>query len=504
MTVLYRTVFVYINCYRVYSIYGGNMSRKHVLKNSSFYIIGSVFTRGIGFIMLPIYTYFLTPDVYGKVNLLNSFIQVMIFIVGLSLYAAISRFYVKYKDDTNKIKRLFGSIYVFLVISGLFFALLSVVFNEIVTSYFLKGIDFYPLIMMTLFTVLFVSIYTMHQNVIMAMQRGMKSMLINVVVFLSQAIINVILIGVFKWGAYGIMLSQLVINGLYMLYAYFDLRRQSLIKLCFDRKLLGEALRYSVPLMPHNLSTRIAAVISKIFLNNSYSLASVGVYGIALQFGSIIDIIQISMNKAIKPWLFEVLSSDQDQHKEVLELTSIITIGFTFIYVGIGFFSKEVITILLPEVYETAWRVIPLFLLGYSIKGLYYFYLNIMLYHTHASKKVFTATLTGSLFNIFLAAILIPVLDMYGAALSFVLSKFLIFMIIMMMYKKYQYSGIKTSKLLLISINGLIIMGLGTWISFSTLAFAYGFLLKLMILIVYMTYLWIRYKSVLYSVLKRR
>ena len=75
---------------------------------------------------------------------------------------------------------------------------------------------------------------------------------------------------------------------------------------------MKRALAYSIPIIPHNLSTSIASFISKIFINNSASLATVGLYGIAMQFGSLIDLFQTSVNKAFSPWFYNVLHDERE------------------------------------------------------------------------------------------------------------------------------------------------------------------------------------------------
>ena len=44
---------------------------KEFLKNSLFYSLTNIITRGIGFIFLPLYTFFIPPEDYGFIELLN-------------------------------------------------------------------------------------------------------------------------------------------------------------------------------------------------------------------------------------------------------------------------------------------------------------------------------------------------------------------------------------------------------------------------------------------------
>jgi len=452
------------------------MSIKRVLINSSYYTIGSVLTRSIGFFMLPVYTHFLSTHEYGQVNYLNSFIQVMIFIASFSLFVSVPRFYVKYRNDDFVLKRLIGTIYISMFIFGGIFFVVMMLLRNTISPYLFPDIEFYPLVVIAIVTVVFMTIHSMHQQVLIVMARGMQTLRVNAAVFLSQAIINVFLIVVLRLGALGILLSQLSVFVVYAIYAYFDLKLKNVIVLCWDKKLLIEALKYSVPLMPHHLSTRLASVISKLFITTSYTIALVGVYGVALQFASIVEVIQVSVNKALKPHIFKILDSKKDVHDEVYDLTILVTISFSFMYILIGGYSSILIDTFLPSDYHIASHVIPIVLIGYALKAVYYFYLNVILYYLKTSKKVFLATVSGSIVNILLMAFLIPAYGIYGAAWAFSISKLVTLLLVLLVARNFLYKGIVLSDLMKIMTLGLLVM----YISFKL-----PFVLKTMFVLFY-------------------
>lgn len=74
-----------------------------VLFNSGIYTITSIFQKGIGFILLPLFTIYMTSEDYGIVSIVNSFVQVLSLLFTLSLNGAVQRYYYKYKDELEKI-----------------------------------------------------------------------------------------------------------------------------------------------------------------------------------------------------------------------------------------------------------------------------------------------------------------------------------------------------------------------------------------------------------------
>ena len=182
------------------------MSKKNnVLVNSFLYTFSSLLVKAMTFFLLPVYTKFLSPNDYGTVNLINSFIHVATFIVSFSLYNAIIRFYADYKNDKEKLKIFFGTIIIFIFFSGIVFSLLGIIFKEILLLVF-KDIPFYPVVLIAILTLLFSSLHTAHQNMLQGMQQGKKLTIVNLIVFANQVCLNLVFIWFFKLEATGVLL----------------------------------------------------------------------------------------------------------------------------------------------------------------------------------------------------------------------------------------------------------------------------------------------------------
>jgi O-antigen/teichoic acid export membrane protein len=476
-------------------------SKKKVIENSFFYIFSSLLVKAMGFLLLPFYTLFLTPDEYGVTNLVTGFINVASFIVAFSLYSAAMRFYTDFKENPNKLKRLYGTIISFTGISGLISLILGFIFRNIVIKIFFEGIAYYPIVFIAFLSLIFISLHTMHQSILQGMQQGKKLTKLNIIVFIVTAVLKIVFIGIFKLGAVGFLSAQLVVNIGYLLYMIVDLKKNDLIEWTIDISILKETLRYSIPLMPHNLSTRIASLASRIFINTSGSLAEVGLYSIAMQFGHMIDIIQIAVNKAFQPWFYEMMNkNDAQSKKEAVNLSNILLVFYSLIYMGIGLFSQEVVILMTNDNYMLSWKIIPILVVGFSIKSMYYFYVNIVLFYKQAARKLFIATIAGSIADIILAYILVPYFGMYGSAIAFVLAKLIIIIIVVYLSKLYDDVGYRIIKMLSIIIPSLLFMIVGLYFSytkyetvFSPINLAY----KMVILIVYVLFIYVSNKQII-------
>lgn len=481
-------------------------SKKKVIENSFLYTFSSILVKAISFLLLPIYTNFLTPNDYGTINLVNSFNSVATFIVSFSLYSAIVRFHTDYRNNLIILKRFYGTIIVFISISGASFFALNIIFKDLLVELFFDGIGFYPIIFISLLCIIFLVLHTVHQSILQAAQNGKKLTIINLIVFIIQVVLNLIFIGIFKLGAFGVILASLIINIGYLLFMLIDLKKSNLVTFCLDIHLLTNGLRYSIPIMPHNLSTHIASFVSRVFINKTGTLASVGLYSVANQFGSIIDLIQSSVNKAFTPWFFDTLSKKSSkENNDIVRFSEILLILYSLIYMIIGLFSQEFIIIMTEKSYWLAWTIIPILVMAYSVKSIYYFYINVLFYFKDASKKIFIASLSGSLADILLAGILVPILDMYGAALSFLLAKIIVVIIVVKLSKKYKDVGYKITKMLKIIIPSLLFMFLGLYFSYTKFLDVFSwknFFFKVIVLILYVLYIIIKQKKLIKYYLK--
>ncbi|MGE4283583.1 MAG: lipopolysaccharide biosynthesis protein [Clostridia bacterium] len=481
--------------------------KKIVLANSFYYTFSSFLVKAFGFFLLPVYTEYLSPGDYGITNLVHSFLSVATFLVSFSLYAAIPRFYVEYKEDQEKVKSLIGSIITFTFIMGLLFFVVSSLFSKVIIRFLFTGIPFYPYVLIALITLLFQSLHTIHENVLKAIQKGRFLASLSVIIFLLQTGITIVFVVILKLGPVGVLLSQAIVSFLYSIFMVSDLRKRNLLSFSFNWKLLKRALSYSIPIIPHNLSTSIAAFVSKIFINNSASLASVGLYGIAMQFGSLIDLFQTSVNKAFSPWFFNVLhegkgKSDIDQ----MEFAKILLSLYSVIYLGIGLFSQEAILLMTHSRYTLAWKVVPILVVAFSVKSIYYFYVNILFYHQEAARKIFYASLTGSFLDISLAAVLIPRFGMYGAALSFLIAKVCIVVIVVLLCRNYNQGMFDVLGMIRTILPSIVLIGIGlifSYVKYDTV-FNYGnFLYKCGIVGGYLAILLIHYKSIIYKIIEQ-
>lgn len=474
------------------------MKSKKFISNSIIYTLNGLLLKAFNFLLLPLYTIYLTTKDYGTINLITSFVLVANYIVSFSLYSAIMRFYVDIKNDKIQVKRFFGSIIVFVFLSGISFSLLFLIFRNLVISLFLKNLDFYPTVLIVLIGLTFDCLNTVYQYILRSMEKAKKFLIVSLSYFSMQIILNITLVVFLRLGANGVLLATLFLNLLFFIYIIIDLRYCDLLTICIDIPLLKNALKYSIPLLPHNLSAQINSFASKIFINNSFSLSTVGLYGLACQFGSITDMVQSSVNIAFQPWFFDQMNKKEtDYKKNIVRVSNFLIWVFGAVFLIIALFSQEAILLFTDKSYNRAWTVVPLIVITYSVKTIYYFYVNILFYYKQATKFIFIATLSSSFIDICLTAILVPSLDMYGSVLADIISMMIRITLVVIMSRRFENIGYNIRNFIYLIILNIIFIGAGLLLSYFKFIYIFNWtnvIFKIGIISIYLAiaifYLW--------------
>lgn len=437
-------------------------SKKKLFENSILYTFSGILTKCINFILLPIYTAHLTTGDYGIYSLVTSFTATAFYFVSLGLETALIRFYCDYKDNKRELKRLIGTCIIAIVLSDTVFTLLCIIFKDFLCNFILEGVSFIPYIVLGLVELGCVCINTIYRTVLKASGDGKKLTITSLVMFFVSTMVTIWLVVIIKKGATGMLIAIAISRFLLLIYAIYDLIKRDLISICFDLPLLKKSLKYSLPIIPHSMSTYIATFVSKIFLNRASTISSVGIYNISTQIAAVIDTFQDSVGQAYRPWLNELLTENTEgKENQIREISETLMRIFSFIFIGIALFSYEVVALFLNESYFEAWKVIPILSVAFSLKALYYFYIYKCFYYTEIANKIFIISIFANIVNIICSYFLTPLYGMYGTAISQLLADIIRTTTTIMLANMQPKIGYRLHKLLQILLTSWIFIFVG-------------------------------------------
>jgi O-antigen/teichoic acid export membrane protein len=436
-------------------------SVKTVLLNSSLYSLTSIIQKSIGFFLLPLYTIYLTPSDYGIIGLITSFTSVVSLFFTLSLDGAVARFYFDYRDDEEKLRKFLGTIIVFVVLNSFFVSIIIFLLRNYLITPYIKGINFYPFIFIAIITVVTAPVYNIYQRILQTKQEAATFSINSSFNFILGVTLNVLFVMIFKLGAIGILLSALFTGIFFALYSVVNLLKKKWIVLTFQKEFIVEALKYSLPLIPHLMSGTLASFASVILLNNETSTMYLGLFNVGAQFLMILETLQSSVNNAYVPWFYDLMSRVKNEHRRIIEFADFLLRANCVLSLGLALFIKEIITIMTSPSYLLAWTVVPIMLIAYQIRGIYLFYVNTLFYNKKATRFIFIATLSGNVISILLSVLLTKQLGILTPGIVLIIEKSITTAIVVFFSRKFEPVDFKLTKMITYIVILTVGIGIG-------------------------------------------
>lgn len=426
---------------------GGN-----VFLDAGIYTFSNIILKALNFLLLPLYTAYLTSTDYGITSIIASFTSVAGILMMLSINNAVMRMYVDVSAAPEKKKEFISTLFTFALLSGVIGIAILTLARGLLTRLFFEGIPFFPIVIYALIGLVAGNVYTLYLSYLRVQQKAMNVATLTISYFFLEMGFNILMIVVFKMGAEGYVLATMLGNAAFALYILVRMSLSGEYRPALNWSYLSASLKYSVPLIPHELSAQIKQLISKTILKQTNTLASVGLYNIASQIGGVTEILMSSFHSAFLPWFYQRMKATKgvSERGDIAIKYGMFTQFSLLCSVALALFSKEACLLLLPNSYREAWPVIPLIASTYSMKTIYYCFISVLFFNKAETRKIFLATLTGAGINVAVAYFAIPIWGMYGSVLAeFVAMVVRIFMIVWFARHQEEDAGFKLNQLLL-------------------------------------------------------
>jgi O-antigen/teichoic acid export membrane protein len=390
-----------------------------IVQNTFIYTIGQILPQAAGFILLPIYTHYLSPAEYGIVNSMVVFQTIIAIFFTLCLERSIFRLYWDYKSESEK-KDFLGTITISIsVLSVLFLGLLFLLNGSVGLMY--KSISFFPFFAYAIFSTFFATFSMVPKNHLMVKEKAGYFVTISLIQFFLNAGFILWWLIVKDGGAIGYLKGNLF--GHLVMFPFFIFISFKTIHLKFSYKIFKKIASFSLPLIPAILTGWILNLSDRIFIERFFTLGDVGIYSLGYKIAGMVGIFAGSISMAYSPVFFKLANSDN----QVIAVKSISRYNHIYLMVVVifcffvSFFAKEVIIILFNEKYREAYLFIPLISFSYlfsqagGITGLFF-------QQSKKMKENMYISISAAFMNIILNFLLIPRFGVFGAAYATILS----------------------------------------------------------------------------------
>jgi O-antigen/teichoic acid export membrane protein len=382
-------------------------------RGSFIYVIANFGIRALNFLLLPLYTRFLSPAEYGIVSLAETVAAVLMAIIGLGLDTGVCRLYFQYVHDPRQLKLCMGSLLYFAGASTALAVSVALLLGQRVLSWGAPhlSVQFYPYIAMAIATAALLQTVQYRLSLYQMQEHAFAYGLVTAGVCLTTIGLVIALVVFVHWGAFGMLLGKLVAAVVSMIGAIYLLRNW--LGAQFEWKFVRETLPFSLPLVPHYLMALCLVAADRLILAHYRGLQEVGLYSLAYTLGMTMYVIGASIGQAWQPIYYDTARSSNGPHT-LGRLSSSLAVLFTAIAV-FGVQSVPYLMRLLDSRYLTVGRLIP-WIIGSYLLHAFFGLFQLALLERKKTQFILVASATAFFLNLVLNCWLIPLMGMYGAA----------------------------------------------------------------------------------------
>lgn len=446
-----------------------------LLGHTLIYGLGNYGIKVIGFLLIPLYTRFLTTSDYGILALVSIYTQVLFILVNMGQSTSLFRFYYDHDDQEGRDRVIAASLWI-LILFSLPIAAVPLLAPRAIAGWFLDDGSYWYLITIATGTVLCKVLLRMPFQMMRAADQSKRYAMWSVVRNGLTTATAVVLVAFFYMKATGVILAQFVGElTMCLLLAWPVLHA---LRAGFHWQGIKDQLQYGLPLVPAGAAAFILDLTDRWFIKEYYSVSEVGIYALGYRFGEIMTFVVTAFQLSWPQFIFR--NQKEENAPDLYAQMATYYIAFLlFLWLGLSTFSEDLIHIMATPAFYAAATVVPIIGFALVLDGMTFMVkVGILI-----TKKTYFRTITifiAAGLNVLLNFLLIPRWGMMGAAWA-TLGGFLVQVVLTLYFSQRLYHvPFPWTKMAWIVGGALATYLLATAIHFDSLAASIAFKSALM------------------------
>lgn len=401
----------------------------YLVKNISLLTISSFSTKILSFLLVPVYTNYLSTYQYGSIDLVTTTVSLLIPLVTLNIFDSTLRFSLDKECDNKEVLSISLKYYAL----GLLVVLLLSFINYLLDVFsIIKEYCCYFIFMYSLTSL--VSILSLYS-------RGINKVKISSIASALGSFTTIILCVFFlvalKWGIDGYFLSS--ICGFIVQVIYIAIALKIWNDFSFglvNKRLEKEMVAFSKPMIINNLAWWINNASDRYIVTFFCGVMVNGVYSIGYKIPSIISVMQLLFHQA---WVLSAVKDFDKNDKNGFFSKTYEFYNFFMIIICamIITFNKTIASFLYASDFFEAWKYVPYLSIGFVFTASAN-YIGGIFQAVKNSKMIALSTFWGAVINILFDLLLTPFIGAMGAAMATTVSFIVVWLIRFITVKKYM------------------------------------------------------------------
>lgn len=389
---------------------------KKLLVNIFIFGMGGFGQKLLSFLLIPVYTSYLSTEKFGAVDLLINIVQLFYPILNLSIHEAVLSFALDRKNDAKMVCTVAARYNVCSV--GMFVCgtLLLRYFNiiQIGNSYVEFVCALYVVNLCNLYFSILAKVYN---------RLGLLAIagLCNTLLYLG---LSILFLKYLHWGIDGYMFAYIAGMLLSVVILAIGLADRKPLGKGYNRILAAQMRKFSCPLILNQSAWWMNNVSDRYMLAGALGTQMNGIYSMAYKIPNIISTFQ---NFVLQAWTISAIEEhgDVEANNYYSKVFSIYCFLLCSIASILMILNNAISKVLFQNDFYEAKQYVPILLLA-VIYSSYSYFLGAILVAEKDSLIIAKSTIVGAVINVILNGTLIPFFLIYGAVMATVISNFII------------------------------------------------------------------------------
>lgn len=391
---------------------------KELSKDTAIYGISTIVGRFLNFILVPFYTNIFAPSEYGVIQLIYAYIGILIIVYVYGLDSAFLK-YAAFKDVGDE-KDNFSTPFISIIITSVLLSAIIIFNADSIGSALRIPQNYFYLIYLAAGVIVTDAIGVIPFLKIRLERKAAKFSVIRIINICVNIVLNIYLIISLGWGIEAIIISNLAASTVSLILLMPTII--SFFRPRFHFPLFKRLLKFGLPYLPGGLAVMAVQVIDVPILEKLTDLKTVGIYKANYKLGIFMMLFVNMFQYAWQPFFLQ--NAKDPRAKEMFsKVLSYFTLIGSLILVILSLFITDFAQIqiegysLIGSNYWSGLHIVPIILLAYLINGMYVIF-SAGIYIEEKSIYVPVIAGSGAIVNIVANFILIPVLNITGAAIA--------------------------------------------------------------------------------------
>lgn len=425
------------------------------------YGFGNAGNRVVGFLLIPVYSRYLTPEDYGVLALVAMLGQVLYAFLNMGQNSALFRTY--FRHDRNEDRQTVVTTSFWLIL-GLSFpvGLLALLLSSPLASLLTGSPAYTTWMALGTAAVLFKVLLRLPMAVLRAREQSRPYAGWSLAQTLAALVLAIIFVVGLQLGGRGVLASQLLAEVL--LCAYLVPATLRGLTLRFSRRDAVDLLGYGLALIPAALLSFLIHLSDRYFLKHFVSLSAVGIYALGYRFGEILYFVILAFELAYPPFVFGHLKSPDAPRLYARVCTYYLAL-LGAMWLAVSLPAEEIVTLMAHPAYHDSYRVIPWIAGAFLFQGIGAVWNVGMQVHRIVRYRLLISASTAIL-TLGVNVLLIPRFGMMGAAAAALTSfvyQFVVQIVVGHRLYPVPYEWGRIVRLAAVGMSLYVVAGLITW-----------------------------------------